>query len=95
MVDSTNCVQVFERVFNKFSTYVQGLHIPKVGSVRNNTEELVSICEDKVCYVAVTQSDHRYIENWLVDSGASVHMASYKRDLRDISLCAVTILLAD
>ena len=47
MVDSANCVQVFERVYNTFSEYVQGLNIPKVGSVQNITEELVSICEEK------------------------------------------------
>ena len=95
MVGSASCVQVFERVFNKFAAYVQGLDIPKVGSVQKNTEELLSICEEKLCYVAVTQSDYRYIENWLVDSGVSAHMTPYKRDLRDISSCSVMILLAD
>ena len=81
MVDSANCVQVFERVYKKFFTYVQGLNIPQAGSVQNTMEEFVS------------QSDHRFIENWLVDSVASAHMTPYNRDLRDISSCAVMILL--
>ena len=61
MVDSANCVQVFERVFNKIPTYVQESNIPNVGSVQNTMEELVSVCEEKACYVAVTPSGHRFI----------------------------------